>query len=264
MINPGTHDDVPDPANSEDVPVLAKDDGTHMPLTDSRSPVIKKRSGPSMVWLIPLITAIIGGWLIFKTLSEQGPVFTITFETADGIEAGKTKIKYKNVEIGHVESVRFSEDFTKVHLTTTLNKEAKSFLRRGTRFWVVRPRLSLRGASGLGTLVSGAYIEIDPGPGAPQKHFVGLEEPPVITADQHGRKVILMSPKLGSIDTGSPLYYQGMLAGEVLGHELANDQKNVFIHVFIKAPYHEMVHGNTRFWNVSGVDISMGADGFQM
>jgi paraquat-inducible protein B len=138
-------------------------------------PRIKKRSGPSLVWLIPLVTALIGGWLIFKTLSEKGPEITITFKTAEGIEAGKTKIKYKEIDIGVVDSVHFSHDFSHVIVKASMEKETASFLKRETRFWVVRPRLSLRGASGLGTLLSGAYIEIEPGQGAPQRSFVGLD-----------------------------------------------------------------------------------------
>jgi len=228
------------------------------------APRIKKKSGPSLVWLIPLITALIGGWLIFKTLSEKGPQITITFKTAEGIEAGKTKIKYKEIEIGVVDSVHFSHDFSHIILKASMAKEAKPFLRRDTRFWVVKPRLSLRGATGLGTLLSGAYIEIEPGQGAPQKRFVGLDVPPVIKADVAGIKIVLLAKKLGSIDTGSPIYYQGILAGETLGWELGNDRKSIFIHAFIKAPYNKLVKSNTRFWNVSGMDVSIGSDGIKM
>jgi len=129
---------------------------------------------------------------------------------------------------------------------------------------VVRPRLSFRGASGLGTLLSGAYIEIEPGQGAPQKSFVGLDVPPVVKANVAGIKIVLLSKKLGSIDTGSPIYYHGILAGEILGWELGNDRKSIFIHAFIRAPYDELVQSNTRFWNVSGVDVSVGSEGINV
>tara|TARA_B100000315_G_scaffold252448_1_gene289272 strand:+ start:2879 stop:3448 length:570 start_codon:yes stop_codon:yes gene_type:complete len=148
--------------------------------TTAPSPDVKKKSGPSIVWLVPLITAIIGGWLIIKTLSEQGPEITITFKSAEGLEAGKTKIKYKEIEIGVVDSVHFSKDFSNVILKASIAKEASLFLRRDTRFWVVKPRLSMRGVSNLSTLLSGVYIEIEPGHGAPHKNFVGLEVAPVI------------------------------------------------------------------------------------
>ncbi len=228
------------------------------------TPRIKKRSGPSLVWLIPLITAIIGGWLVFKTLAEQGPRITITFETAEGIEAGKTKIKYKEVEIGVVDSVAFSDNFSNIILKADIGKEAESFLRRDTRFWVVKPRLSLHGVSGLSTLVSGAYLEIEPGKGASWRDFTGLDAPPVVKADVAGKKIVLLAGKLGSIGIRSPIYYQGILAGEVLGHELGNDRKSVFIHAFIKAPYDELVKSNSRFWNVSGMDVSVGSDGVNL
>ncbi|WP_236725607.1 intermembrane transport protein PqiB [Candidatus Reidiella endopervernicosa] len=228
------------------------------------SPKIKQRTGLSVVWLVPLIAALIGGWLVVKTLTDQGPQITISFETAEGIEPGKTLIKYKNVQIGLVESLQFSDDFSQVTLTANLSKEAASFLKRDTRFWVVRPRLDMRGVSGLGTLVSGAYIEIEPGRGADRRHFIGLENPPVVREGDEGKKVVLVTEKLGSIGQGSPVYYQGLEAGEVLGYELANDKRSVFIHAFIKAPFDKLIHGNTRFWNVSGLDISADASGFRV
>ncbi|MFC1813696.1 intermembrane transport protein PqiB [Thermodesulfobacteriota bacterium] len=227
-------------------------------------PEVKKKSGPSIVWLIPIITALIGGWLIFKTLSEKGPEIIITFKTAEGIEAEKTKIKYKDIEIGVVDSVHFSKDFSHVIVKVKMEKGSASFLRRDTRFWVVRPQLSLRGATALGTLLSGAYIEIEPGHGAPQKHFIGLEVPPVVKSEVAGKKIMLLAQRLSSIDRGSPIYYQGILSGEVLGWELGNDRKSIFLHAFIKAPYDELVQSNTRFWNVSGIDVSVGSEGIEV
>ncbi len=228
------------------------------------NPEVHKQSGPSLVWLIPLITLLVGAWLVVKTVSEQGPQATISFKTAEGIEVGKTRVKYKNVDIGVVDTVRFSDDFSHVVVTVDFNHGTENFLRRNTRFWVVKPQLSIRGATGLGTLVSGAYIEIEPGPGANQTHFTGLETRPVITADEIGRRVVLVTQKLGSIDTGSPIYYQGLLAGEVLGRELGNDRKSIFIHAFVRDPFDQLIRGNTLFWNVSGIDVSVGADGFRV
>jgi len=228
------------------------------------TPTLHRRSGPSLVWLIPLITVLIGGWLVFKTLTEQGPAFTLAFDTAEGIEAGKTRIKFKNVDVGVVETLRFSNNFDHVILTVQMDQDTGHLLRRGTRFWVVRPRLSLRGVSGLGTLISGAYIELDPGKGAPQGHFKGLETPPVLTTENEGEKVLLITPKLGSIGIGSPVYYQGILAGEVLGYELGDDQSSVLIHAFVNAPYDDLLQGNSRFWNVSGLDVSVNADGINV
>jgi paraquat-inducible protein B len=228
------------------------------------SPQVSKRSGPSVVWIIPLITLLVGGWLVVKTLSEQGPRVTISFKTAEGIEVGKTKIKYKNVDIGVIEQIKFSDDFSHVILSAEFSQGSEKFLRRSTHFWVVKPKLSLHGASGLSTLISGAYIEIEPGPGAQQRHFVGLEEQPVVKADEQGQEIVLVTQNLGSVDVGSPIYYQGLLAGEVLGHELGNDRKSVYVHAFIKDPFDQLIRGNTYFWNASGINVSMNADGFKL
>jgi len=230
----------------------------------AETPEVHRRAGVSLVWLIPLITALIGGWLIYKTLSEKGPTITISFKTAEGIEVGKTKVKYKNIEIGVVEGLQFSGDFAHVVVRAALNKEAEPLVRRDTRFWVVKPSLGVRGVSGLSTLVTGAFIEIEPGQGAAQTHFTGLEVQPVVRADEAGRKIVLIAPKLGSIDRGSPIYYRGVLAGEVLGYELANDSKSVLMHAFVKVPFDRQVRGNSRFWNASGVDVTVGADGVRV
>ena len=227
-------------------------------------PVVRRRSGPSLVWLIPLLTALIGGWLIYKTLSEKGPALTISFKHAEGIEVGKTRIKYKSLDIGVVEGLRFSEDFARVLVLARMNKEAAPFLRRGTRFWVVKPSLGVRGVSGLSTLISGAYIEIEPGQGAAETHFIGLEVPPVVAADEAGRRIELVAARLGSIDRGSPLYYQGILAGEVLGYEMANDYRSVLIHAFVKEPFDRLLRSSTRFWHASGVEVAIGAEGLRV
>ena len=170
------------------------------------SPQVSTQSGPSIVWVIPLLTLLVGGWLIVKTLSERGPRATISFKTAEGIEVDKTKVKYKNVDIGVVEQIKFSDDFSNTILTVDFIQGSEKFLRRSTRFWVVKPQLSLKGASGLNTLISGAYIEIEPGPGASQLHFIGLEKQPVIKSDEQGKKITLVTQNLGSVDTGSPIY----------------------------------------------------------
>jgi len=228
------------------------------------SPEAQLRSGPSLVWIVPVITLLVGAWLIYSTLADQGPVIELQFQTANGIQAGKTRVKYNSVDIGLVRSVRFSENFENVILTVDLDKGTESFLRRSTNFWIVRPQLSLRGATGLSTLVSGAYIQIDPGEGARQTRFVGLPRAPLVTSDETGKQITLMAEKLGSIDIGSPIYYRGILAGEVLGHELGTDRQSIFIHAFIHDPFDQMIRGNTRFWNVSGVTVEAGASGFKI
>lgn len=233
-------------------------------MSEHGRPQVSQKAGPSIVWLIPLVTLLVGGWLVARTLLDQAPTATLTFKTAAGIQAGKTAVKYKSVEIGIVDEIQFAEDFAHVELTVTFREGMEQFLRRNTRFWVVRPQFSLRGVSGLSTLLSGSYIEIDPGPGSPQTHFVGLEEIPLITRDDAGTKITLITNDLGSLAGGSPIYYQGLLAGEVLGYELGSDAKSIYVHAFVRDPYDQLVRGNSRFWNVSGMDISLGADGFEL
>lgn len=233
-------------------------------MSEHNRPEVSQKASISIVWLIPLVTAIVGVWLVARTVLDQAPTATIEFKTAQGIEAGKTRIKYKSVDIGIVEEIQFAPDFEHVVLTATFNEGMEEFLRRNTRFWVVRPQLSIRGASRLDTLISGSYIEIDPGPGASQTNFVGLEEIPLITTDDAGTQITLVTNNLGSLAPGSPVYYQGLLAGEVLGHELGSDAKSIFVHAFIRDPFNQLVKGNSRFWNVSGIDLSLNSNGLEL
>lgn len=226
---------------------------------------VQTRRRISVVWVIPIVAALIGAWLAYVTISEKGPTITITFETAEGLEAGKTKLKYKDVEMGTVESVAVSDDLSAVIVTASLNKRAEPHLTESTRFWVVRPRLGMRGVSGLGTLVSGAFIEIDPGKGGQSRRsFKGLEDPPVVKANTPGRAFVLVADHLGSYDRGSPVYYRGIEVGEVLGHELAQDKRNIFVRIFIHAPHHRLVRPSSRFWNVSGIRVSLDANGMSI
>jgi len=186
---------------------------------------VKRRRGISIVWLIPLVAGAIAIWLGYTTLRGQGPTITIDFDTAEGLEAGKTKIKYKDVEVGVVDDVELSADLSHIVVTASMVKNAESYMNEGTRFWIVRPRIGAGGVSGLGTLVSGAYVEVDPGEGEPTTSFVGVEEPPPITSDVPGTRFVLEAAQLGSLDRGAPVYYRDLRVGQVLGHELAEDKQ---------------------------------------
>ena len=237
------------------------------PSPDSSLPtaVTQPQSRFSLVWLIPLVAAAIGGWLAYKAISEQGPRITITFKTAEGLEAGKTKINYKNVEIGKVEAVELSDDLTRVVVTAQLVKEAESYLTENTRFWVVRARVAAGQVSGLGTLIGGAYIGIDVvREGERTYAFTGLENPPKITRYDSGHLFVLQSERLGSLQIGSPVYYRDIKAGEVVAYELDSSGKSVDIQIFVAAPHHQRVRQNTLFWNISGLDISLGANGLEV
>jgi len=219
----------------------------------------------SIVWLVPLVALAIGGWLVYKALSEKGPTVTITFKSADGLEAGKTKIKYKDVELGLVNSIVLSKDLSQVIVTAELVKQAAKFVSENTRFWVVRARVAAGGVSGLGTLFSGAYIGVDPGqPGTPATHFQGLETPPVVTTDLPGSHFVLRASSLGSLNVGAPVYFRRIEVGQVVSYQLDGDGQAVTVKVFIHDPHHQLVRKNTRFWDASGLDVAIGADGIRV
>jgi len=216
----------------------------------------------SLVWLVPVVAALIGGWLVVKALTEKGPTITITFKSADGLEAGKTKIKFKDVDIGVVEEVHLGKDLSHVVAKAQLVKEAERFLSENTRFWVVRARVSASALSGLGTVFSGAYIDVDPGKqGKPATAFQGLEEPPIVTTGLPGRHFILESERRGSLEIGAPIYYRQIRAGEVVAYGLSEDGTKIVSKIFVNAPYHQFVRNNTRFWSASGVDLKLDATG---
>jgi len=218
----------------------------------------------SPIWLIPIVAAGLAGWLGWKTLIERGPSIAITFESADGIEAGRTRIMHKNVALGLVESVDFTDDLSHVIVRARMNRTAASHLTAGSRFWVVRPRLSVAGVSGLNTLVSGPYIEMEPGPGDEASEFVGLEGPPLLHSAAPGRRFLLLADRLTSLSQGSPVYFRGVQVGEVEGFNLAKDNKDVEVHVFVRAPHDVLVHDLTRFWNASGLQLSASTTGFHV
>ncbi len=222
---------------------------------------VASAGGLSAIWLIPLVAALVGAWLVYQTMSERGPEITIAFERGDDIEAGKTTIRYKAVEIGQITAVQIADDLGSIVATARIEKHFASKLNSNTRFWVVRPRIGASGISGLGTLVSGAYIEIDPGDGARETHFVGLETPPIVTADAPGKRYLLETDELGPIQAGSPIYFRDIQVGEALGYELAADGSKVKVPVFVRDPYTKLVRESTKFWQASGISVSLSADG---
>ena len=224
---------------------------------------LRKRSF-SMVWLVPIIAGLVGIWLIFKTYVEKGTEIEISFKNGYSLEAGKTLIKYKDVSVGLVHTIIFSDDYSEVILKATINREVASLLKEDTRFWIVKPQLTIREISNVSTLVSGVYIALEPGKGEPTKQFSGLETPPPITADQQGKQISLITDELESLDYGSPIYYKGILVGKVLGYEVIDDQKKILVHGFVETPYSDTIGKNTRFWNVSGFDLVADADGLTL
>lgn len=225
----------------------------------------KKSWLPSLVWLIPLVAALVGLVLIINVLNKRGPEISISFKTAEGLTAGKTKLKYKDVDIGEVENITLSEDRSKVLVNVQLNKDAKFFTAKDTRFWVVKPRLDPSGISGLGTLFSGAYIAADAGESEEYiREFVGLETQPIVTRDDNGKQFILRAKDIGSLDIGSPVFYRRLKVGRVAAYNLDEDGKGVNLRIFIEQPYTKFVGVNTRFWHTNGIDVQFDASGFRL
>jgi len=219
----------------------------------------------SIIWVVPIIALLIGGWLTFKAMSEKGPEITITFETADGLVAGKTSVKFKDVDVGKVTKLELNDDASGVVATVEMTNNASSYLTDKTQFWVVRATVAAGEISGLGTLLSGAYIGCNPSTeGKKQTHYKGLEKPPILTADLPGRHFVLKSKELGSLDLGSPIYYRGIKVGQVVDYDFDETAEAVLFKVFIRDPFHKKVTDNTRFWNASGVDFTMDATGIKM
>lgn len=221
--------------------------------------------GLSTVWLVPLVALAIAGWLLFNSWAEKGQLITITFKNAEGIDPGTSKIKYKDVEIGEVETITFSPGMTEVVIKARMEKVAEPYLTDTTRFWIVRPRIAAGQVSGLGTLFSGSYIGIDPGrSGNPRRNFQGLEEVPIVTADNPGTYYLLKAEGLGSLDVGSPVYYRQIKVGQVVAYGFDDSGQAVDIKIFVNAPHDRQISDHTRFWNASGIDLNLDATGIKL
>ena len=234
------------------------------PPYQASSATISKKPELPLIWLLPLCALFITGWLIYKTLSDKGPEITIIFSSADGLEIDKTKIKYLDVEIGKVSDIVINKDLKTISVTAQMHNESSDYLTENTQFWVVRPKIGLNGVSGLGTLVSGAYITIKPEKGKAEYHFTGLDLAPVLETNAKGKKFILETTNIGSMGPGTPINFHGIAVGEVLEYELAKNADNIKLTIFVNAPYEQFIRANTRFWIDSGINLSAGADGFKL
>ena len=218
-----------------------------------------------LVWILPAVVVLAGGFVVIREKLAQGTSIEIRFENAEGLEANKTKVRYKDVEIGEVRDIRVGDDRKAVIVTAEIHRNEQAYLVEDTRFWVVRPRVSGAGVSGLATLVSGAYISVDVGHSSVKRdNFVGVEVPPIVTADLPGREFILHADDLGSLDIGSSVFYRHISAGQVVGYALDPGGTGVTVKVFINSPFDMYVTDQTRFWQASGIDMSVNADGVKL
>jgi paraquat-inducible protein B len=233
---------------------------------DLPEPVVRrKRVNAAWIWLVPAVAALVGLSLVINAWRQQGPTISISFQTAQGLESGKTVVKYKDVVIGKVTNIRLSQDHTKVIVKVDLDKSAAGIAVSDSRFWVVRPRIGLGGVSGIDTLLSGSFIGVDVGKSSqPQNDFVGLENPPSVLHDSRGKSYTLHAGDLGSLDIGSPIYFRRIQVGRVASYKLDEDGKGVTLQIFVDSPYDRFVSSESRFWNASGVDVSISADGLKL
>ncbi len=236
-----------------------------LPRAPESRAVARKRTKLSLVWLIPIVAAAAGAWVAVTRILAEGPKITIVFQSAEGLEAGKTKIEYNGVQVGTLTAIELSDDHRSVITTAQMAPKTEGFLVEDTKFWVVRPRISGATVSGLGTLVSGAYVGLEIGTSAKsQRHFEALETPPVVTGDAPGRFFVLETADLGSLDNGTPIYFRRLQVGEVASYELDKDGQGLSVKVFVNAPYDQYVTPTTRFWHASGIDLSLSASGLSV
>ena len=247
--------------SGSDAPARGEDDGSQPPQAR-----VRKRSRVSVIWIIPLLVIGLVVWLSYTTIASRGPLITITFKTANGLSEQQTQVKHKNVGLGTVEGIKLSHDMSHVVVQIRMTRQAADYITDRARFWVVRPRLSPGNISGLETLVTGAYIEIDPGApgGNRQVKFTGLEDPPGIRSDEPGHTFVLQADELGSLGPGSPVFYRDVTVGEVLSYDLTRGQNPIAVNVFVRAPFDSYIRPQTRFWNASGVSLNTGPQGLHL
>lgn len=219
----------------------------------------------SPIWIVPLVALLIGAWMIYDNLSKLGPSITLIMDNAEGIEAGKTLIKTRNVEVGRVEKVSLSDDLNHAEITARMSPQAESMLSEDTRFWVVKPRIGREGVSGLGTVLSGAYIQLLPGSSEVSKEiFDVLEQPPVAPPDAAGLRINLISQVGNAISTGDPVTYQGYTVGRVEDSHFDPEKREMRHRLYIQSPYEVLVTNTTRFWTASGLDVRLDSEGFRV
>ena len=236
---------------------------TAMPETEVVAKVRQsKRISP--FWLLPFIALCIGAVLFFQIVQEQGISIRITFSSGDGIVAGKTQIRYQGLQIGVVKKVNFTNDLQKVDVVANIYPEAKSVLRKNTKFWLVKPSASLAGISGLDALVSGNYITLQPGDGDSEHKFVAETEGPIAQLNPGDLLIHLVSEDLGSISIGASIYYKKMPVGKIYDYHFTEDGKKVEIDVVIDKPYAKFVKKDSRFWNISGISANLGVSGLNV
>ena len=220
------------------------------------------RNRLSYLWLLPIIALGIGLWLAYARLSQIGPNIHITFTSAEGLEAGKTKIRYKDLAVGTITSIDLSNDLKQIIVTAQMSRTAEPLLKKDSQFWIVKPQISASGVTGLGTIVSGNYIAVSPGKDAESANqFAGLDEAPQIQSTEEGLRVRLITDSASGVNVGTAIYYRGISVGQIEQIRFSERYDNLYLTAFIHAPYDRLITNNTKFWNISGFNFNMGAEG---
>ena len=222
-----------------------------------KAKVSRSRRSFAVVWVVPLVAAIVAGYLLYGRVQEFGPAITIKFKNGGGLRVGQTPINYRGVQIGEVTAIDLSADQQQVVVKARLRRSAAPIAREGALFWIVRPEAGLYNIAALGTVFTGPEIEVSPGSGKAQSEFVGLESSPVSVEDK-GLKIVLVTSRAGSLRPGSPAYYRGIEVGTIQDVRLSTNAAAAEIHLFIKQRYAKLVRSSSKFWNVSGVDVNVG------
>ncbi|WP_034944842.1 PqiB family protein [Erwinia oleae] len=222
---------------------------------------IKSRRRISPFWLLPFIAMLIAGWLVWTNYQERGTTVTIDFATADGITPGRTPVRYQGVEVGMVQSISMTDDLRTIKIKASIKSDMRDALREDTQFWLVTPKASLAGVSGLDALVGGNYIGMMPGKGKPRENFVALDTQPKYRVNTGELLVHLHATDLGSLNTGSVVYFRKIPVGRVYDYSINPGNKNVTIDVLIERRFTNLVKKDSRFWNVSGVKADVGLSG---
>jgi paraquat-inducible protein B len=241
------------------------DPNTPAPAAPYSRTVTKKKTRLSLVWIIPIVAALAGAWVAVVKIRSEGPTITIVFKSAEGLDAGKTKIHYNGVDVGTLTKIRLSDDHKHAIATAEMAPGTEFFLVEDTQFWIETARISGATVSGLGTLISGAYIGMEIGSSSKKKtHFVALDTPPVVTSEVPGRFFMLKTHDLGSLDRGTPIFFRRLQVGQVVSYELDKDGQSLSVKIFVNAPYDQYVNPDTRFWQASGIDVSLSASGLNV
>ncbi len=227
---------------------------------------VERRRGIAPIWLIPLATVLVAAYLVWHEFNSRGPLIQVGFRTAEGLTAGQSQLRIRDVAVGKVETIGLTPDHQRVLIGIRMNKSETDLLTEDAQFWVVKPRIFAGNVSGLDTLISGSYIQIQPGAGrqAASNNFTGLEDPPVRQFDEKGVTVHLRAPRLGSLSIGSPVFYRDLQVGQIVAWDLTKMDEYVTVSAFITAPYDKFITGNSRFWNASGLQVKLGAEGVQL